>query len=135
MIMMIPLRLFYSCQSQYKHLIPAPVDRTPASAWLYKHPRRTCKNNKPSTSMTSVACESKLYPVVRVSVHTCTCPGSWLANSHTVVYYALATRAFSTGIRCWHCILCTCIWLTTSIPMHWCITSVTARNFDIVLKQ
>ena len=28
---------------QYRHLIPAPVDRTSASAWVYKHPSRTCQ--------------------------------------------------------------------------------------------
>ena len=28
---------------QYRHLIPAPVDRTSGSAWLYKHPWITCQ--------------------------------------------------------------------------------------------
>ena len=28
---------------QYRHLIPAPVDRTSASAWLYKTPWITCQ--------------------------------------------------------------------------------------------
>ena len=27
----------------HRHLIPAPVDRTSASAWLYKHTRITCQ--------------------------------------------------------------------------------------------
>ena len=27
---------------QYRHLVPAPVDRTSASAWLYKTPWITC---------------------------------------------------------------------------------------------
>ena len=30
---------------QYRHLIPAPIDRTYASAWLYKHPWVTSQNN------------------------------------------------------------------------------------------
>ena len=29
---------------QYRHLIPAPVDRTSASFWLYKHPWVSCQN-------------------------------------------------------------------------------------------
>ena len=28
---------------QYRHLIPAPVDRTSASAWLHKQPWITCR--------------------------------------------------------------------------------------------
>ena len=42
---------------QHKLLIPAPVDRTYAGAWLCKHPWITCHKNKPSTYMTHVACE------------------------------------------------------------------------------
>ena len=63
---------------QYRHLIPSTVDRTSASTWLYKHPWITCRKNKPSTSMTHVACESKLR-------HPCT--GNW-AIKRAVVYYA-----------------------------------------------
>ena len=47
-------------QIQYRHELPAPVDRTSACAWLYKHPWITCLKNKPNTSMTHVACESKI---------------------------------------------------------------------------
>ena len=42
---------------QYRHLIPAPVGRTSARAWLYKLPYITCRNNTPSTPMTQVAWE------------------------------------------------------------------------------
>ena len=40
---------------QYRHLIPATVDRTSASAWLYKHQWIECQKNKPSTSKANVA--------------------------------------------------------------------------------
>ena len=43
------------CILQYRHLIPAPVDRTSASAWLYKHQWMECQKNKPSTSKANVA--------------------------------------------------------------------------------
>ena len=36
-----------------------------------------------------------------------TCPEDWVAIQHAVVYYALADRAFSAGIKCWHCTLFT----------------------------
>ena len=45
---------------EYRHLIPAPVDRTSGSDWLYKQPWLTCQENKPSTSMAHIACTSKL---------------------------------------------------------------------------
>ena len=44
---------------QYRHLIPAPVDWTSVSAWLYKHPWITCQK-RPNTSMTHVAGGSML---------------------------------------------------------------------------
>ena len=87
---------------QYRHLIPAPVDRTSSSAWLYKHSLVTCWKNKPRTAMNLVACESKLHSVVRSSVHPC--PGNWVAIRRTVLYFARAAHAFSTQIKCWHCI-------------------------------
>ena len=37
----IPYRIshfFNTCILQYRHLIPAAVDRTPTSTWLHKHP-------------------------------------------------------------------------------------------------
>ena len=49
-------------QLQYRHLITAPVDRTSASAWLYKHPGIAFQK---STSMTLLTCESKLPSVLR----------------------------------------------------------------------
>ena len=73
---------------QYRHLIPAPVDRTSAVA-------------KPSTSMTHVAWESKLCSLVRPSMHPC--PGNWIAIGRAVVYYARAAHSFSAGIKCRHC--------------------------------
>ena len=44
---------------QYRHFIPASVDRTSASAWLNKH-QCIHLENKSSTSMTHAASESKL---------------------------------------------------------------------------
>ena len=87
---------------QYRYLIHAPVNWTSASAWLYKHPWTTSQNNyRPSTSMTHVACDSKLRLVVRSSMHPC--PGNCMAIRCVVVYYARATRTFSAGIKCQHC--------------------------------
>ena len=54
---------------QNRDLIPAPVDRTSASALLYKHPCILYQNVRPSTSMIHVACELKLHSVVRLSIH------------------------------------------------------------------
>ena len=56
---------------QYKHLIPSPVDRTSASAWLYKHLWITYQKHKPSTTMTHVASELKLRSIERLFMHPC----------------------------------------------------------------
>ena len=60
----------------------------------------TCQENKPSTSMTLVACESKLLSVVRSSMYPC--PGNWVAIGRAILYYARAAHAFSVGIKCLH---------------------------------
>ena len=86
---------------QYRHLIPAPVDRTSASAWLYKHLWISCQTNNPSTSMTSVDCEPKLRSVVRTFKHPC--PGNWVGIGRAVVYYVWAAHAFSAWVKCWQC--------------------------------
>ena len=88
---------------QNRHLIPATVDRTSASAWLYKTPWIACPKNKLSTSMTHVAGESELRSVVRSSMLPC--PGNWVAIRPAVVYHARAAQAFSAGIKCQHCSL------------------------------
>ena len=59
--------------------------------------------NKLSTSMTHVACESKLRSVVRSFIHPS--PRNWVTIGRAVVYYAWAAHAFSAGIKCRHCIL------------------------------
>ena len=41
---------------RYRHLIPAPVDRTSAIAWLYKRPWMACRKYQPRTSMTHITC-------------------------------------------------------------------------------
>ena len=58
------------------------------------------KNNQ-STSMTHVACESKLRSVVRSFIH----PWPWnrVTIGRAVVYYARTAYAFSAGIKCRHC--------------------------------
>ena len=75
---------------QYRHLIPAPVDRTSVMDNMTK--RQT------STSMAHVACESKLRLLVRSSMHPC--PGNWVAIGCAVVYYARSTHTFSAVIKC-----------------------------------
>ena len=86
---------------QYRHLIPAPVDKTCVSAWLYKHLWISCQTNNPSTSMTSVDCEPKFRSVVRTFKHPCS--GNWMAIGRAVVRYVWAAHALSAGIKCRHC--------------------------------
>ena len=60
-----------------------------------------CQENNLNISMTHVACESKLRPVIRSSIHPS--QGNWVSIEHTVVFYAQAAQAFSAGIKCRHC--------------------------------
>ena len=88
---------------QYRHLIPALVDRISAGAWLYKHPLTSWKKIiKPSKAMTHVACEAKLRSVARSSMH----PRSRnrVAIGRAFVYYAQVARAFSAEITFLHSI-------------------------------
>ena len=86
---------------QYRPLIPAPVDRTSASTRLYTNPWITLQEHKPSTSITHVACESKLHSAVSSFMHPCL--GNWVVIGHAVVYFSQAPPAFSAGIKCRHC--------------------------------
>ena len=54
--------------------------------------------SRPSTTMTNVACESKLRPIVRSSMHPC--PGNWVVIGRVVVYYVWSAHVFSAGIKC-----------------------------------
>ena len=83
------------CVLQYRHWIPAPVDRTSVSAWLYNTLRWYV------TEMTHVACGSKLRSVVRSSLHPC--PGNWVTIGRAAMYYARAVHAFSAALKCRHC--------------------------------
>ena len=83
-----------------RYLMPVPVHRMFASAWLYKHPFITCQK-RPSTSLTHEACESKERSAVRSSMQPCS--GHWMAIGRAVVNYARAAHAFKAGIKCWHC--------------------------------
>ena len=91
---------------QDSHLIRAQVDRTSASAWLYRlvvqHivPSDNMSKNKPNTSMTHVAYDLKLRSVVRSSMHPC--QHNWFAVGRAVVFYVQAAHAFSAGITRWH---------------------------------
>ena len=58
--------------------------------------------SKPSSSMTNVACETKLHSVVTSSMHPCL--GNCVAIGHAVVYHARTAHAFRAGIKCRHCI-------------------------------
>ena len=58
-------------------------------------PMDNMSNNKPSISITNVACESKLRSVVMSSMLPY--PGNWGAIGR-------AAHVFSAGIRCRHCI-------------------------------
>ena len=85
-----------------------------ASAWLYKHLWITYQY-QPRTSMTHVACESKLRSVVVSFMHLC--PGDWVGIGRVVVYYVRSTHAFSAGIKCLHCILVLIIFYTYNANM------------------
>ena len=65
-------------------------------------PINIMSKNKPSTSMTHVACESKLRSIERSFIHPW--PRNWVTIGRAVVYYARAPHAFSAGIKCRHCI-------------------------------
>ena len=80
---------------KHRYLIPAPVDWTSASALVVKTPIWTRYN--PSTSMTHVACGSKLRSVVRSFMHPC--PGDLVAIGCADVYYAQTVHAFSAGVK------------------------------------
>ena len=69
---------------QYRHLVPAPVNRTSASAWLHRKQWIICAIHKRSTSMIHVACKSNVQSVVT--------PRKLGGN-----------RAFSARINCQHC--------------------------------
>ena len=84
---------------QYRHLIPAPVDRTSACDWSFKHLWITYQR----WTKHRVACDPKLRLIVRSFMHPC--PGNWVAIGRAVVYYARADQAFSAGIKCRHCSL------------------------------
>ena len=83
---------------QSRNLIPAPVDRTSASAWLYKHPWITCQETMLNPSMIHQACESKLRSIVRSSMHR-ELGGNWVCGR--VLWSAAHT--LSAGIKCRHC--------------------------------
>ena len=83
----------------FRQLIRASFDRTSASAWLCKC--ITCQQNKPSTSMTQVARESKLLSVAGSG--TCGCIHAQETGWQSVNYKGLVAHAFSAGIKCRHC--------------------------------
>ena len=109
-------------------LIPAPVDRTSASAWSYKHSWITCRKK----AKHRVAFEPKLRSVLRSYMHPC--PGNWVEFGRAVVYYARSDQAFSAGIKCRHCTWApraeytTARPIATQFPGHWCTDDLTTEN-------
>ena len=121
----------------YRHLIPAPLDRTSANAWLYKHPGTTCQRNNPSTSMTHVhvACE-KSY--VQLWGHSCIHtqetrlqsdmqsyimtgpPTHWVQELNVSTVIIVPRRDF-------------CTWCCSSKMTHWnvCIFLTTIANREL----
>ena len=62
-------------------------------SWLYKHPWITCRKHKTKTTMTHIACDSKLCSIVRSSMHPF--PGNWVAIESGVqlcIMYGLPTH-------------------------------------------
>ena len=89
---------------QFRHLIPAPVDRTSFSARLYKHTWIKSHQNKPSTFNypRSLRIRATFSCYVR-DLWSHPCPRNWLAIGRAVVYFAWVAHAFSAGIKCGHC--------------------------------
>ena len=85
---------------RYSKLLPAPVDRTCSSAWLYKTPWIKCQTMQ-STPMSHEACQLKLLSVVSLSMHLCQL--NYVEIGFVVVYCARTAHAYSAGIKCWHC--------------------------------
>ena len=111
---------------QYRHLIPAPVNRTTPSASLYKHSLITCQKDNPSTPMTHVACESKLRSVARSSMHPD--PRNCVATGLAVVYHT-----FSAGIKRRHCIMPGSPFLPLSLPVF--VTSNWPCSFPETMEK
>ena len=97
---------------QYRHSIPAPGDRTFASASVSEHPWITCQiNNQVHQWPMKIANQSYVqlcHPWIRSSVHTWS--GNLVAIGWASVYYSWAVQAFSAGIEWWHC---SCIMFTS----------------------
>ena len=74
---------------QYRHFIPAPVDWTSASTWLYEHPWIQCHQYK--------------YQYIKGHVAVRSCQEILLEIGREVVYYGRIAHAFSAGIKCRHC--------------------------------
>ena len=79
---------------KYRHLIPTTVDRCLVVQTLMDN----MSKGKESTSMTYVACKSKLHSIVKSSMPPC--PGNWEALRRAVVHYARPVNAVSAGIKC-----------------------------------
>ena len=82
---------------KYRHVIPAPVDRTSASAWLYIHPWITC----PKISQIH-QWYTQLVNQNYTQLWGRTCQGNWVAIVRAVVYNA---HAFSARNKCRRCTL------------------------------
>ena len=89
--------IIYKCMySTDMHFLHQLAERLPVPGCTKTHGYHV--KNKPSTSMTQRACESKLPAIIRSSMHPC--PGNKATIGCMVVYDARAANALSAGIKC-----------------------------------
>ena len=86
----------------YGHLIPAPVNQTSPSAWLYRHLWITCHKNKPITLLIHVVCELKQHSVACEIIDT-SVPRRLDGNQTCSCVFCPGSYTFSAGIKCRHC--------------------------------
>ena len=91
--------LYEQLYLQYRYLIPAPVDRTTASAWLYIKPLISSRKISQAHPWPAKLANQNF---VHLWGHPCihAQETNWVAMGCAVVYYAWAAHAFSAGSKC-----------------------------------
>ena len=85
---------------QYRQLIPAQVDRTSAQYLVVQTPMDNMSKKKPSTSITHVACESKLRSIVSAFVHPCPGhAGGWQSGVHALIAVTVGGQLATTFVN------------------------------------
>ena len=92
---------------QYRQLIPAPINRRSACAWLYRHPWIICQKDKPNASITHIPCETKLCSVIRLE--TCgrihALETGWQSGVRSCIIPGLPTHLVqelnASTVHCW----------------------------------